>query len=187
MIDTRLLYALTATIAVFSGWFYYNSGQQASGPSFANQGIDYSARQIKLLQTDKTGQLMARTQAAQLQHHPKDQLSTLDQVSSVWYRNGQPDATLAADHVESLDDNSRVVLTGNVQVSQTSTTQRAGITLNTAQLIGYPQQRRIETQQPVSINSSQGFMTSQGLQADLTQGDYQFNHIRIQYAPAPRS
>ena len=61
------------------------------------------------------------------------------------------------------------------------------MTFTTTQLTGYPRQKRIETDQPVLIQSDQGQFKSQSLKADLNEGQYNFYRIRGQYAPASSS
>jgi lipopolysaccharide export system protein LptC len=139
------------------------------------------------LQTDPNGLLLARTTADQLQHYTQDDHSRLSKVSSIWYQAGQPQATLVADLADSHNRYAQIILQGHVQVTQMATHQRQAVRLNTTALTAYPNLRRVETVQPVQVQTNQGWLHSQGLTADLGSGQYQFNRIRIQYAPASRS
>ena len=47
--DTRLLYVLAVGVAAIAGWFYHTSGSQDRAPLIATGGIDYSAKDIRLL------------------------------------------------------------------------------------------------------------------------------------------
>jgi lipopolysaccharide export system protein LptC len=185
--DTRLLYGIATLVAGLSGWFYYQSGDQAKVTVAATGGMDYSARQIRLLQTDPDGLLLARTTADQLQHYTQDDHSRLLKVRSIWYQAGKPHATLAADRADSHNRYATITLQGHVQVQQMATGSHQAVRLDTEALTAYPQQRRVETGQPVRVQTQQGWLHSQGLTADLGTGQYQFNRIRIQYAPASRS
>jgi lipopolysaccharide export system protein LptC len=182
--DTRLLYVLSITVATLSGWVYYSSGRQASTSLIATGNIDYTAKDIHLLQTGDDGLLQARTTAKALRHYTNDDQTQLDQLQSIWYQAGLPRATLAADHAIATHAYQTVKLHGHVHVHQAVGLNRESFFLQTASLTGYPKHRLIETDQPVLMISNQGQMQSQGMRVDFAQGDYQFNRIRIQYAPS---
>lgn len=186
MIDTKVLYGVALLSAALAGGLYYYSDPKIAGMPQLSSGMDYSARDIRLLQTDANGQMQSRTLAQQLRHFSQDDRSELSQVDSIWYQNGQPRATLLADYVLANRDYQQIELRGRVMVSQIGQQSTPTVVLKTESLRGYPRQKRIETTHPVLIDSAQGQMTSQGLSANLAEGQYQFNHIRIQYAPALR-
>lgn len=184
--DTRLLYLIAMVVMACSGWYYWQSGKQSKPDYALNQGIAYSARDVKLLQTDEQGQLQATTQAAELRHFSTNERTELDQVESNWYQAGQTRATLTAQHAELLEQNQKILLHGGVQIRHISPTNQQETHFSTTQLVGYPKTRQIETDQPVQVVSSQGIMNSQGLRANLNEGDYELQRIRIEYAPVPR-
>lgn len=184
--DTRLLYLIAVVVAAYSGWYYWQSGQQVQIDSDLTQGIAYSARDIKLVQTDKQGQLQATTRAADLRHFGTTDRTELDQVESIWYQAGQQRATLTAAHAELSEQNQKILLNGGVQIRHINPTNQQETRFNTSQLVGYPKTRQIETDLPVQVISSQGTISSQGLRANLSEGDYQLQRIRIEYAPASR-
>lgn len=184
--DTRLLYLITVVFAAYSGWYYWQSGEQVQLDAALNQGIAYSARDIRLLQTDEQGQLQATTQAAELRHFGASNRTELDQIDSIWYQSGRQRAILTAAHAELSEQNQKIWLNGGVQIRHINPTNQQETRFSTSQLIGYPKTRQIETDQPVQVTSAQGLINSQGLRADLSQGDYQLNRIRIEYAPASR-
>lgn len=184
--DTRLLYLLAVVLVSYSGWYYWHSGEQVRFDADLQRGIAYSAREVKLLQTDAQGQLQATTEAVELRHFGVTEHSELDQINSVWYQSGQPRVFLNAAAAKLTDQNRKIELTGGVQITHINPTNQQETRFNTSQLIGYPKTRQIETDQPVQVTSAQGLINSQGLRADLSQGDYQLNRIRIEYAPASR-
>lgn len=182
--DTRRLYALAVVVAAIAGWVYHTSGRQDSSPLIATGGMDYTAKDIRLLQTGDDGLLQARTTAKALRHYTKGDVTELDQLQSIWYQGGLPRATLAADQAVATQAYQVVKLSGHVHVHQAAAPNREALFLQTASLTGYPQKRLIETDQPVLMISSQGRMQSQGMRVDFAQSDYQFHRIRIQYAPS---
>lgn len=185
--DTRLLYVIALSIAVLSGLFYFYSGKSAHLNAENNQDLSYNATNIHLLKTTETGQLEATTTASKLQHWEQEDRSELVQLQSTWYQQGQPTATFNADKATGYNDNSKVILSGNVRAKRLANDGQPAITFTTNQLTGYPKQNRIETDQPVLIQTNQGQFSSQGLNANLDQGQYNLFRIRGQYAPASGS
>ena len=184
--DTRLLYLIAMVLAAYSGWYYWQSGEQVQIDAALRQGIAYSASDIQLLQTDEQGQLQATTRAAALRHFGATNETELDQIDSVWYQNGQPRVYLQAAYATLSQQNQKVRMHGGVQARHINPTNQQETRFRTAQLIGYPKTRLIETDQPIQVNSAQGLIRGLGLRADLSQGDYQLDRIRIEYAPASR-
>ena len=185
--DTRLLYMIALGIAVLSGLFYFYSGKSAHLNTDKNQDLSYKATDIHLIKTDATGQLEATTTASKLQRWEQDNRSELETLQSIWYEHGQPAAIFKADKAIGYNDNEKVILTGNVRAQRLAENGQTAITFTTNQLTGYPKQNRIETDQPVLIQSNQGQFSSQGLNANLDQGQYNLFRIRGQYAPASGS
>ena len=184
--DTRLLYLIALLVVACSGWYYWHSGQQSQLEYSLDRGIAYSARDLQLLQTDAQGQLEATTRALELRHFGREDRTELDQIESIWYQNRQQRAFLVAKQAELTDQNQKILLKGAVQIRHINPINQQETRFSTTQLIGYPKTRLIETDQPVQVLSPQGLIQSQGLRADLSQGDYQLQRIRINYAPAPR-
>ena len=185
--DTRLLYVIALSIAVLSGLFYFYSGKSARLNADKNQDLSYNATNIHLIKTTVTGQLEATTTASRLQHWEQDNRSELNQLQSTWYQQGQPAATFSADKAMGFNNNEKVILTGHVRAHRLAANGQSPITFTTNQLTGYPKQNRIETDQPVLIQTNQGQFSSQGLNANLDQGQYNLFRIRGLYAPASGS
>lgn len=181
--DTRLLYVLALVTGGAVGLFYYYSGSAPGNDLQLSSGIDFSAKQIRHVQTDDQGELVAELNAASLEHHVKGDRSVLTDTRSIWYRDGKPDAQLIAGMAESTEEGQQVILTQGVQVEQFATPQRGAMRFETDYLVGYPEQKRLETQHSVNITSPQAQLTSQGLNANLDTGEYDFYRIKARYAP----
>ena len=54
----------------------------------------------------------------------------------------------------------------------------------TDELTSYPKTKQLETQRPVTVQSPSGQFVSQGLKANLNNGQYEFFKIRGKYAPS---
>ena len=78
-------------------------------------------------------------------------------------------------------DNEKVILKGQVQATQFG--EQGNLIFNTDELTGYPKTRLLETSHQVLVNAPNGQFTSQGLKANLNEGQYEFFNIRGKYAP----
>lgn len=181
MLDTRLLYASAVVIATIAGGYYYYSGKAKKLDVESAKNMTYTAKDVYLTQTDERGQLYVRAQVKQLEQDMQKKTSRLNDVNAEMYKQGQVDATFSAKQANGFDDNNKIVLTGNVIASKYS--EQGALQFFTEELTGYPKSRKIETEHPVEIESPQGQFTSQGLKADLNEGQYEFFHIRGKYVP----
>lgn len=185
--DTRLLYVIALCIAVVSGMFYYYSGKTARQDIVNFRDFSLIASNVNITKTDASGALSIKTEAQHLQQWANTDRSQLDILHTAWYKDGQQYATFKADKGYGFDNNSKVILTGNIVAQRLATGDQPSMTFTTTQLTGYPKEHRIETSQPVLIQSAQGRLTSQGLKANLDNGQYNLFHLRGQYIPAKRA
>ena len=79
------------------------------------------------------------------------------------------------------DDNEKIVLSQDVKATQFGS--QGKMVFNTDELTAYPDSRTLETKNQVIVDAPNGQFISQGLQADLTTGQYEFFNIRGKYAP----
>ncbi len=183
--DSRTLTVLAILVGGVAAWFYYGSGRPVSGNARFNNGMDYSARDLHILQTDEQGHLVMRAGAQGLQHFSSHDRIEITAPNSVWYQPGKPDTRFSADHAISVDDYAVVTLTGHVTVIQVPGSTASGLTFDTEQLTGYPDKNIIQTAQPVKVQGLQGnFLAKHGLNANLAQGVYRFNDIQARYLPS---
>jgi lipopolysaccharide export system protein LptC len=86
-----------------------------------------------------------------------------------------------AKKAQSYDENAKVVLSEQVSVSKILT--QGKMQLDTTELTLYPESRNIETDKMVIVQSPQAEFVSQGLKANLNDGQYEFFNIRGTYEP----
>lgn len=179
--DTRVLYVTAVVIAAISGGYYYYSGKQGQLTVNANQNMSYAARNIQLTQTDEMGQLYLRAKVERLQQDRQKQSLELNQLHAQMYENGQINASFYAKKANGYDDNDTLVLSEDVKaIRQLPNGQ---MQLDTTQLTIYPKRRELQTEQRVVVKSPQAEFVSQGLKANLNQGQYDFFNIRGTYEP----
>jgi lipopolysaccharide export system protein LptC len=179
--DTKVLYVTAIAIAAISGGYYYYSGKGNKLEVDSARSMTYSAEKINLTQTDDKGNLHVRAQVDRLEQDLQKETAKLTNLNASMYKNGAVDATFYAKVANSYDDNERVVLSGNVVA--TKLMQQGQMQFRTQELTGYPKTREIETNKQVIVQSPQAEFVSQGLKANLNDGQYEFFNIRGKYEP----
>lgn len=179
--DIKVLYLAAVAIAAVSGGYYYYSGKEQKLDASSAQNMTYSADQIHLTQTNEDGQLYVRATVDHLAQDMHNQTAVLDNLNASMYENGVINAHFMAKKAHSYDDNEKVVL--SEQVSASRTLAQGKMQMDTTALTLYPKTREIETDQTVKVQSPQANFISQGLKADLNQGQYEFFNIRGTYEP----
>ncbi len=92
------------------------------------------------------------------------------------------DATFSAQQGNGFNDNEKIVLSGDVVARKFG--PQGQLDFRTDELTGYPKLRQIETNHQVVVQSPQAEFISQGLKANLNEGQYEFFNIRGKYAPS---
>lgn len=177
--DTRVLYITAIAIAAVSGGYYYYSGKGNKLDTEGSRSMTYTAEQINLTQTDEQGNLYVRAQVDRLEQDMQKQTSQLQNLNASMYKEGKVDATFYAKQAHGYNDNEKVVLSD--QVRATKILAQGQLELQTTELTGYPDSRKIETDKQVMVQSPQAEFVSQGLKANLNDGQYEFFNIRGTY------
>jgi lipopolysaccharide export system protein LptC len=179
--DTKALYLIAVAVAAVSGGYYYYSGKGQKLDADAAKNMTYTADGIQLTQTDEHGQLHVRAQVDHLEQNMQSKSSALNNVHAQMYKDGVVDTTFYAKRAFGENDNTKVLLKD--QVLATKIMQQGEMQFKTTQLIAYPKQRELETDQQVEVVSPQANFISQGLKANLNEGQYEFFNIRGKYEP----
>ena len=177
--DTKVLYVAAVVIAAVSGGYYYYSGKQQKLEADAAQSMTYSAENIHLTQTYEDGQLHVKATVDRLEQDMQKNTANLSNLNASLYEQGVVNATFMAKKAQSYDDNQKVVL--SEQVSANKILTQGKMQLDTTELTLYPQTRDIETDKMVIVQSPQAEFVSQGLKANLNEGQYEFFNIRGTY------
>ncbi len=180
--DTKVLYAIAITVAAVTGGYYYFSGKSNKLEVESGRNMTYSAQGIHLTQTDEQGQLYVRAEIDRLEQDMQRKISRLDHLNATMYQQGKVDATFFAKQAHGYNDNEKIVLSGDVQASKWG--EQGKLDFRTDELMGYPKRHEIETRHQVVVSSPQAEFVSQGLKANLQQGQYEFFNIRGKYAPS---
>jgi len=184
--STRLLYLFALIFMGIAVLFYSMNRDKTVKPVAVHSDIDYIATNISARQTDDQGLIESEAQAQTLRHYPKNDQLILDHITSTWFKQGQPNALLNADQGTGFDNNQKVILSGNVHVQELAMTKHAPVDLYTTSITGYPPTKKLETDQLVTIKSGSSSLVSQGANADLNSGQYEFFKPRGIYVASPR-
>jgi len=179
--DTRVLYITAILLAAISGGYYYFSGSGQKLLVDAGSSMRSTAENVNLTQTNEQGQLSVRAQADRLEQDMQQKTSKLENLNASTYKDGEVDATFSAQLANGYEDNSRVVLSQGVVV--TRLLSEGQMQFKTEELTGFPKTREIETDKTVQVTSPQAEFISQGLKANLNDGQYEFFNIRGKYEP----
>ena len=179
--DTKVLYVAAVAIAAVSGGYYYYSGKEQKLAADAAQSMTYSAENIHLTQTNEDGQLYVSATVGRLEQDMQKKTAHLDDLNASMYQDGVVNSIFVAQKAQSYDDNAKVILSEQVSASKILTNGK--MQLDTTELTLYPQSRDIETDKTVIVQSPQAEFVSQGLKANLNEGQYEFFNIRGTYEP----
>lgn len=179
--DTRLLYISAVIIATLSGGYYYYSGKSEKLNAITANNMTQAADGIHVLQTNEQGNLSLRAQMDHAEQNAQDKSSKFKNMSASTYQNDQVDSTFVAKEGHGFDDNAKVILTGDVKATKIG--QFGQMVFTTEELTIFRDTRLLETKHQVQVNSPDGQFVSQGLKANLNQGQYEFFNIRGKYAP----
>jgi lipopolysaccharide export system protein LptC len=179
--DTKVLYVTAIAIAAISGGYYYYSGKGNKLEVDSARSMTYSAEKINLTQTDDNGHLAVRAQVDRLEQDMQKQTSKLTNLNASMYKNGAVDATFYAKVANGYNDNEKVIL--KHQVEATKLMDTGNMVFHTDELTVFPETRELETDKQVIVESPQAEFVSQGLKANLNDGQYEFFNIRGKYEP----
>lgn len=179
--DTRVLYITALVFAVLVGSYYYFSGKGKKLDGSSAQSMTYSAKNIQLLQTDEKGLLHVKATVDELEQDMKNKTSQLTKLNASMFSNNQLDSTFLANKANGFNDNEKIILSD--QVVATRKGPQGDMILRTDELTGFTKLRTLQTDKPVNVQMPNGQFVSQGLQADLNKGQYEFENIRGTYAP----
>lgn len=179
--DTKVLYVTAIAIAAVSGGYYYYSGKGNKLQADSSQTMNYSAENIHLTQTDEQGKLYIRAQVDRLEQDLHQNTSQLTNLKASMYKNGEVDATFFAKVANGYNNNEKVILKHQVEATKLLGTGK--MVFHTDELTAFSKTRELETDKQVTVETPQAEFVSQGLKANLNDGQYEFFNIRGKYEP----
>ncbi len=181
--DTRLLYTIALVIVAVVGGFYYYSGKSDKLQATNSNNLNSTAKNIQVVQTNERGELYAKATVANMTQWMQDERAELHNIQGTLYQHNQPNSTFKADRLLARNQYKDVDLQGNIVVAQYSAEQQVALQFKTNSLQGDLTKNKLSTKDTVYITHPQGQFVSQGLDADLNSGQYDFFKIRGMYVP----
>ncbi len=179
--DTKNLYVIAVVIAAISCGYYYYSGKGKKLDVQSAQNMTYAAENIHLTQANDQGQLFVKAQVDRLEQDLGKKTSNLTNLNASMYKDQQVESIFHANKAQGYNDNEKVVLSDQVEATKMS--QNGKMIFTTDLLTAYPDKRQLETTHQVNVTGPDATFVSQGLKADLDQGQYEFFNIRGKYVP----
>jgi lipopolysaccharide export system protein LptC len=148
---------------------------------------DYIVDRFSFVRLSTSGQPTYIISGIKLTHRPLDDSSVIDVPFVRSLSTTQAPTEMRAKLARIDQDNSRVHLTGDVDVARAASGAVQKMTLKTQALTVFPDTDRMETDQPVEVVLGQTVMTGTGMKANnATRQIDVAQRLRITYPPAPR-
>lgn len=185
--DARNLLSLSGVLLVIGAAGYYwgmgNPREQVSGDEETLRP-DYVVTDIRSRETDAQGRLLRRLEARELRHYDRPQdVAEVDRPVFTLYDEGREAWRVTAHRATSLNQNEEVRLEGGVHAERRDPAALP-LTFDTPTLTVYPRQERLQTRAGVTVQSPQGRLASQGLEASVKTGDLVLiDNVTGNYAP----
>lgn len=183
MMETKGLYLLALVFVIAIGSFYYFSGKAEHNQTASASNYASEADQIQVIQTNETGQLKMTASIQRATQSMQTGTAELHGIRGVMYQQGEKDLIFAAERSKADQEFQHIELFDKITLSRLSGQTTPSTTFYTDYLQADTKTQQIETNSPVQIQSVQANLTSQGLKADLSTGEYALFNIRGQYAP----
>jgi lipopolysaccharide export system protein LptC len=145
------------------------AGQQAEADKFRDEP-DYIIDRFSTVRMTKTGQPAYIISGDKLTHHPVEDTSVIDKPYVHSLSSEQPPMNIHAQTAYVDQGNTRVKLSGNVDVVRPATPQAQEMRLKSSTLTVYPDEERMETEVPVEMLVGRSTATGVGMKANNATG-----------------
>lgn len=155
-------------VAVGSFWLVQvvnQSGQEVAADRFRDEP-DYIIERFSTVRMNKEGQPAYIISGDKLTHRPIDDSSLIEQPFVHGLSSGQPPMNIRAQTAYVDQGNTRVKLSGNVNVVRPATKESQALQLKTSTLTVYPDEERMETDAPVEMLAGKATATGTGMKAN---------------------
>ncbi|WP_332853314.1 LPS export ABC transporter periplasmic protein LptC [Duganella sp. S19_KUP01_CR8] len=155
-------------VAVGSFWLVQvvnQAGQDAQVDQHRNEP-DYIIDRFSMVRMNKTGQPAYIISGEKLTHRPVDDASDIDKPIVHSLSGDQPPMNINADTAHVDQGNTRVKLSGNVDVVRPAGPQTQAMRMTTPALTVYPDEERMETASPVALEMGNATANGIGMKAN---------------------
>lgn len=184
--NIRLITILFVGIFIISTLAAYHSlsFKGESTPTNQPETPDSFMQEITFTRYDAQGVWESRFYTPHSVHYPKRNTTLLENPKLISRGDNQLVWVITAKHGKAEDDGKTVYLNDNVQIQRINSVTHQVSTMTTSTLTAYPQQKFLETDQPVTIIQPGSTIHAIGLNADLKTGDiHLLSNTTSTYAP----
>lgn len=205
----KILFVLALLVLVTVSWFLSREAEIEAPLNVSTPDIDYEATDIEAVQTNAEGETEYTLTAKSLSHNnatDKDELVdiTMDWQASAEHRyrltasltdfNQQEGRVvmsegfqlLSQDSVKSDTDNQKNLDNDQQQNADSPKTSANSIMITGKSLTANTNTKQVKTTEPLTFQQGDNQFTAQGMTANLATGDYEFDHIEIEFQPSQR-
>lgn len=166
----RLGLTLTAGVLFACGSFWLvqllnRSGGDLQADLRANEP-DYIIERFSAVRLGKDGKPSYILSGDKLVHRPIDDASDIERPVVRSMAEGRPPMDIHAARARVDENNTRVTLKDNVRVDRAASGKSAAMVMTTQAMTVYPDEDRMETDQPVQVVQDGASMTAQGMRAN---------------------
>ncbi|GAB2870149.1 LPS export ABC transporter periplasmic protein LptC [Pseudoduganella ginsengisoli] len=166
----RLGLTMTAGVLVACGSFWLvqllnRSGDAMQADAKANEP-DYIIEHFSAVRMGKDGKPAYIVSGDKLVHRPVDDASDIEKPVVRNMGEGHPPMDIHATRGRVDENNTRVTLKDNVRVDREASGKSAAMVMTTQSMTVYPDEDRMETDQPVQVLQGGASMTAQGMRAN---------------------
>lgn len=164
----RILFTVLLSLLALTWWALdTDRPSESGGPLATEQVIDYFVEELELTTFSAAGDPLRHLQAEKLLHHENSGETLLSRPRFTLFQDGA-----ALWHVDSeagtlAEDQSRLMLEGEVKIRRLPSPERAPLDLVTRNLLVKPEQEYAETAEAVTITSDGNWIEAVGMQAWL--------------------
>jgi lipopolysaccharide export system protein LptC len=163
----RIILAAIILIPVLLYWGFSSSPNESiSQTNKVEKEIDYYLENATAKEWGADGRLLRKTDTIRLEHHPKEKASHLEKPININYRADNSRLRITSDTAIALDNNTQTDLVDNVVVIDNPDSENSTI-MNTQYLKIYPQRNYADTEEHVTIVSSNSQLEGVGMDVDF--------------------
>lgn len=166
----NFLSILCLTIAVaLTAWFVLTTNTKHLGANQPNTPDSYMT-DVYAVTLNKDGVIASVLISPKVTGYAENDKTNIQTPFVTIKPRQEPPWHIHADHAKVLDGNTKILLWGNVRISQLPGRNSHFLTLLTTELTLYPDKSFAETDQPVTIKQPGSIVHAIGMQADLNKG-----------------
>ncbi|MBS9779512.1 MAG: LPS export ABC transporter periplasmic protein LptC [Moraxellaceae bacterium] len=181
----KLLFAFAVLVAVIAGWFFGHKAKIEPPVKISAPEIDYEATDIQAVQTNEKGETEYEVNAKSLSHNNKTNKDELVDVTMDWQPNENSKYQITSGLSDFNQETGKITMSkGFKLVSKQENAEP--IVIVGESLTGNTKLKQVTSDKPIRFKQGDNQFQANGMKANLETGDYEFDHIQIDFNPSER-